>query len=466
MSFALDATAQERTFHLDSRPSGATIYINGRESGTTPYEYSYVRVAEPLTFELRMEGYRPRTVDLNTVLKDQHSSKRPLTVDLYRDFGADIQRFDLPMTQLIISMDLAKAPMGKVGPRKLTADSREFEDLSSPEALNANINHALQNTYVHAYTVQRGTQKGDEAIARAKVYVQPVLKDLLFSAEQFDHVDYGTLELHMEWRFMSGVDTDSMLFSIEKRSVYNIFEEREGYALPKAFRDAAHRMIEEDGLHDRLKRVFSEGLVRSKGSVIELVRPKPITFSGRKDMLTSLVKGVVTIRTKDGHGSGFIIGNEGYIITNAHVVGDQAGVAVKFNQGFTLDGQVVKVNRDFDLALIKTPGSDMPALELGDDMQLLVGEELFAIGTPLAEELGQTVTRGILSGRREFEGRYFLQTDVSINSGNSGGPLIDETGKVVGVTTMKLREGGAQGIGFAVPVSKMLEMLNITIVDP
>ncbi len=103
----------------------------------------------------------------------------------------------------------------------------------------------------------------------------------------------------------------------------------------------------------------------------------------------------------------------------------------------------------------------MPALSIGDDANLQLGEELFAIGTPLDEKLGQTVTRGIMSGRREFEGRSFIQTDVSINPGNSGGPLIDETGKVVGVATLKISETGVQGIGFGVPMSKAIEMLNI-----
>ncbi|MBL0045385.1 MAG: trypsin-like peptidase domain-containing protein [Flavobacteriales bacterium] len=164
---------------------------------------------------------------------------------------------------------------------------------------------------------------------------------------------------------------------------------------------------------------------------------------------------------KDGHGSGFLVTSDGYLLTNAHVVADQGTVKVKFEQGFTLDGTVEKVNRDFDIALIKTPGSDMAALTIGDDGALQLGEELFAIGTPLDEKLGQTVTRGIMSGKREFEGRSFLQTDVSINPGNSGGPLIDETGKVVGIATLKVQETGVQGIGFGVPMSKALEMLNI-----
>ncbi len=97
------------------------------------------------------------------------------------------------------------------------------------------------------------------------------------------------------------------------------------------------------------------GLRAARVTVVQLSTPVPIAFNGRKDMLTALVKAVVTVETKKGHGSGFLITNDGYILTNAHVVEDQGTVKVRFQQGFTLDGTVVKVNRDFDVALIEDP---------------------------------------------------------------------------------------------------------------
>nr|MBP7451116.1 trypsin-like peptidase domain-containing protein [Flavobacteriales bacterium] len=118
---------------------------------------------------------------------------------------------------------------------------------------------------------------------------------------------------------------------------------------------------------------------------------------------------------------------------------------------------------DFDLALIKVLGTDLPALTIGDDKVVQVGEEVYAIGTPLDEKLGQSVTRGIVSGKRDLEDRAYIQTDVSINHGNSGGPLIDMDGKVIGVTTLKLTGRDVSGIGFAVPITTVLEMLNITL---
>jgi len=134
-------------------------------------------------------------------------------------------------------------------------------------------------------------------------------------------------------------------------------------------------------------------ILANKGDEMRLKTPLPIPFEGRKDMLAALVKAVVTITTDKGHGSGFMISNDGYLVTNAHVVEDESSPKVKFEQGFTLDAQVVKLNKDIDLALLKVPATDLPALKIGKDPELMLGEELFAIGTPLDAKLGQSVSR-------------------------------------------------------------------------
>jgi S1-C subfamily serine protease len=462
--FPLALWSQKRTFSIDTEPTGATVFLNGSEVGSTPYSYAYTKTpSTTTTIELRMDGHRPRSVDMGSILHSQFAARRPLVVKLYKEHGSETQRTELPIVTLSNKVDM-NGVFGKNGSHKLDKASRELVDLGYPDQLTSEILGSLNNTFAASSMARKGTQKGDEAIRRAKVYLRPILKSLSMQLEEFDDRVFGPVNLSIDWEFVSGIDTDSVLFTLERTTTWSAFMEPRTSALGSALRDAGRQMIDEQGLQERLKKVFSEGLVRSKGGMVELVKPTTISFTGRKDMLASLVKGVVTVKTKEGHGSGFLITNDGYVITNAHVVGEESTVSVKFNQGFTLDGQVVKVNRDFDLALVKTPGNDLPALSLGNDAELLIGEELFAIGTPLDEDLGQTVTRGIMSGRREFEGRSFLQTDVSINAGNSGGPVIDETGKVVGIATRKVQSKGVEGIGFAVPVNTLLEMLNITFV--
>lgn len=477
--------SDQQSLLISSEPPGAKVFMSGSEVGATPYSYTYSKEdGEVVTFELRQEGYSPVTLEVKPdkqtgiLLADamllnipyyvsDHKSKklyafrRPnVQVNMYREVPEDLERKDLSVV-VMESRLVSKASLGKYGARTITTISDEMNALDYPEDATMDLLTGLREGRYDAHSVRLGTQKGDEQVRQNKVYLKPVLKSYRVDLEEDRHLAYGSAEVEMEWQFYSGVVKDSLLFTVTKLSTYPVNGQRPREVLSNALKDAARRLSEEEGVTEQMSQAFNAGLVMSKGSTVTLTTPTPIAFTGRKDMLAALVKGVVTIETKEGHGSGFLITNDGYLITNAHVVENEKTVKVRFQQGFTLEGEVVKVNKDFDVALVKTPGNDLPSMAIGDDTGLQLGEELFAIGTPLDEKLGQTVTRGIMSGRREFEGRTFIQTDVSINPGNSGGPLIDETGKVVGVATMKIRERDVQGIGFGVPITKALEMLNI-----
>jgi serine protease Do len=160
-------------------------------------------------------------------------------------------------------------------------------------------------------------------------------------------------------------------------------------------------------------------------------------------------------------GSGFIISEDGYILTNDHVVNGADEVIVKLSDGRTFDAVIKGQDEKLDLALLKIDtGEDLPVAELGDSDRLQVGQWVMAIGNPFGLE--QTVTAGIVSakGRVIGAGPYddFIQTDASINPGNSGGPLFDADGKVVGINTAII--AGGQGIGFATPVNAAKEIIN------
>ena len=155
-----------------------------------------------------------------------------------------------------------------------------------------------------------------------------------------------------------------------------------------------------------------------------------------------------------GVGSGFIISNQGYILTNNHVVEDADQIKVKLANGKEYDGKVVGRDPKTDLALVKIDGaSNLQPLTMGNSDDLKVGSWVVAVGSPFGLE--ETVTAGIVSakGRVIGSGPYdnYIQTDASINPGNSGGPLINTNGEVVGINTAILAEG--KGIGFAIPIS-------------
>ena len=159
-----------------------------------------------------------------------------------------------------------------------------------------------------------------------------------------------------------------------------------------------------------------------------------------------------------GQGSGFIIGKDGFILTNNHVIEDADVIKVSLSDNREFDAKVVGADPQSDVALLKIEDPEnLPVLELGDSDALEVGEWVIAIGNPFG--LSQTVTVGVVSakgrssvGINQYEN--FIQTDAAINPGNSGGPLINVQGKVVGINTALFsKTGGYMGIGFAIPIN-------------
>ena len=156
-----------------------------------------------------------------------------------------------------------------------------------------------------------------------------------------------------------------------------------------------------------------------------------------------------------GEGSGFILGADGVILTNAHVVADAKEVTVKLTDRREFTAKVIGQDTTSDIAVLKIDAHDLPTVKVGDASQLQVGEWVVAIGSPFGFE--NSVTQGIVSakGRTLPDGSYvpFLQTDVAINPGNSGGPLFNLDGEVVGINSqIYTRSGGFQGVSFSIPI--------------
>jgi serine protease Do len=158
-------------------------------------------------------------------------------------------------------------------------------------------------------------------------------------------------------------------------------------------------------------------------------------------------------------GSGFIISEDGYILTNNHVVDKARDIKVSLSDGRVLEAKLIGKSPDIDIALIKVEATGLPVAVLGDSGPLEVGDWVVAIGNPFG--LSHTVTAGIVSakGRVIGIGPYddLIQTDAAINPGNSGGPLFNIKGEVVGINTVIIASG--QNLGFAIPISMVREIL-------
>ncbi|MDA0709293.1 MAG: trypsin-like peptidase domain-containing protein [bacterium] len=168
-----------------------------------------------------------------------------------------------------------------------------------------------------------------------------------------------------------------------------------------------------------------------------------------------------------GIGSGFVIQSDGFILTNSHVVDGAQDITVTFADGRRFDVLEVFIDRQIDLAVVHIDAEDLAIPEFGDSDQMIIGEWAIALGNPFGlrfEDTKPTVTVGVISALnrvvrpQESERAYkdMIQTDASINPGNSGGPLVNCLGEVVGVNTFILSQGGALGIGFAVPIKRAI----------
>jgi hypothetical protein len=175
----------------------------------------------------------------------------------------------------------------------------------------------------------------------------------------------------------------------------------------------------------------------------------------------------VTVLTDQGSASGFVISTNGYIVTNQHVTEGTKRVLIAGQDGKKITATLVDSNESRDLAILKVDEGNWSPVELGDMDAVATGDTVFAIGSPggMDTVLQFTATRGIVSSLRDFPSVanpnvkvQYIQTDAAINSGNSGGPLVNEDGKVIGINTQKIVGVGKQGLGFAISVDEIKKL--------
>ena len=188
--------------------------------------------------------------------------------------------------------------------------------------------------------------------------------------------------------------------------------------------------------------------------------PVPMATPTVAELVSRFRPSIAQIITPSGAGTGFVYDASGLVVTNAHVVGDSRQVTVVVG-GTKFRGRVLNRNESADLAAVKVSADgDFTAASLGSAGRVALGEDVMALGFPLSSQLGDdlTVTRGIVSARRQFGGYEFFQTDAALNPGNSGGPLLNRDGDVIGVITFGIAD--AEGVTFALSVDELNSRLE------
>jgi S1-C subfamily serine protease len=191
----------------------------------------------------------------------------------------------------------------------------------------------------------------------------------------------------------------------------------------------------------------------------ELVKLKASASTDFSGIIEDAIKSVVTIKTNLGQGSGFFITDEGYVVTNEHVIDGVTAAVIVTYDGETHTVTLIGKDVNMDIALLKINDTSYPRLTLGNSNDVQVGEKVIAIGNPLGLQF--SVSEGIVSAiHREGDNgiNAYIQTDASLNPGNSGGPLIDKEGEAIGINNFKV--SGSESLGFALESNYIKETIN------
>jgi S1-C subfamily serine protease len=485
------------TISIETNPDGAEVKDrNGKILGTTPYKFTPSK-SEKYTLILSKKGYEntellisPR-VSEGALWADAMLLCLPCIIDLpskaYLHFPREKYKIEMQpgikkssgeeasaftdedvyvnINEPVISLKDGYV-LGKVNSSVKKFDEDKTDDFIGTPTVYTNAVCAEFGKF-HVIPVSCGISKyardNNSLIPPEKYpFIHSEVLSWNFNLKSKAKQYSGSSSIEVSFQVKNPADSMKMLRE-KKITVTTDVEERHlRYIFITMLERAVAKFITEDSLNEFLRNRNLLSPENMKGEMVNIAKVRNPEFPKFKDLVNHCTRAVVTIKQKEGFGSGVVISSAGLIVTNYHVVDDNREVKVKLNTGISLSAKVIKTNPAADLALLKVDVQDLPSLPLSQRESEL-GEEVIAIGTPGDISLDQTVSKGIVSGKRTFEGKKFVQTDLSINPGNSGGPLIDENGEVIGIITMKLMGRGFEGLGFALSVEEVMKGLNLKI---
>lgn len=279
----------------------------------------------------------------------------------------------------------------------------------------------------------------------------------------------GTTVMDINWKVLDKKTNRVVLTHSNKNEAH--------YRLSRFNKYPDNLMVFEEALYEFLRNsAFNELLNNSEVSIDYamtsdsssneqriITNPVIPDFERLSDMIKFANPACVTIITDGGFGSGVVINSEGYVLSAYHVVEGVNQIDVKFSNGLTLNADIIAYDSTNDIVMLDINGSGFPALPVSTAKDVPLGEEVITIGTPASIDLGQSIAKGLVSGKRLIEDRVYLQADIAVSPGNSGGPLLNAKGEIVGIVQSKIVTEGVEGIGFALPMDKALEMLNLKV---
>jgi S1-C subfamily serine protease len=278
----------------------------------------------------------------------------------------------------------------------------------------------------------------------------------------------GSAWLKVEWSLYSTLEKKIVVSVVTEGSTYGQVASTIGQPgiLRPAFEDAVERLARSDAFRKAVDPPSAPtAAAQVAGSARIRLRCARGFSGGMQANIEAIRRAVATVTANGGSGSGFVVSEDGKVVTAEHVVSGSRYVKVTTGAGKECYGEVVASSKQRDLALVSVDCAGLTALPLARK-RMAEGFEVFAVGTPLSEKLRFSVTKGVVSGIRKFDELEYIQSDVTVLPGSSGGPLLDTAGNAVGVTTRMLSAGAVPvGVNFFVPLWDLDKFLPVDVVD-
>ncbi len=478
--------AQKHYFKITASVDSAQVFLNGEFLGYTPHTMNYkfnFKKTPSYAFELMKDGY-----EIGEKIYNENPDKNSQHIDLVlqrkRNKLANEGEVVAPEVDKII-FDIRQGE--RIGEVKQQAglmltkrdlfldgffelDPREYEAILSDEF--AKFGYKVNDTKTKLFSDNNPIIESDYKIGGAIKSM-----DVKFTESQTGFYYYGMYSetankvkklestMNIEWSVY-----DKKLDKVVFTKAFTGFSRREEGNVSGVFyeslRDASIQLLNDEEFTSYLASGEGEASETNSNKESRVKRIKAPVASDYAALIDKVLPGVVTVSLgEESHGSGFLISEDGLVITNHHVVKGNEEVNIITSGKVTLPAEVVAIDHKYDLALLKVVGAGYKPLAIGNSTNAKLGSEVTAIGTPRYTELNQTVTKGIISGLREIEGKEYIQTDVSVSPGNSGGPLINDKGEVIGIVSWKIGGGAYEGLSFAIPIKTALDKLNVKVVE-